>query len=436
MSETIYTAAQVAKHCTKSDFWLIVNDNVYDVTPFISSHPGGPVIETYGGLDATDVYAAMHPQYADGMLAGYRIGRLDRPNATAFQREYRALRASFVERGLFKSSKFFYARMIGISTAFLAIALFCFLTRSDPLFRAIGALALAIFWQQNGWISHDFLHYSVFATRFSNWVLPWIYGAVGAGYTYIWWSRKHNTHHAVPNTIDGDPDIDTMPVLAWSERNIARKGPLGAVARFWLRHQHIAFLPLLAFARLSWTVQSGLTVFEDGSDYPQWRRDHRAYTRWRFVEGFGQVLYWSWTLTLFFATMPFREALTWYLIAQAASGVLLALPFVLNHSGMDIYSEGTTGQRTFFELQACTGRNISPSVFMNWFTGGLNFQIEHHLYPRMPRHNTAIIAPEVEALCRKHGVRYHSVGFVAGVWEVVEYPRKVGASVDADVKGE
>ena len=53
----------------------------------------------------------------------------------------------------------------------------------------------------------------MFKKRSANWVVPAIFGGIGAGYTYIWWSRKHNTHHAVPNVVDGDPDIDTMPFL-------------------------------------------------------------------------------------------------------------------------------------------------------------------------------------------------------------------------------
>lgn len=372
----------------------------------------------------------MHPSYATGMLAKFKIGRLDRPNASAIQAEYRAMRQSFIDRGLFESRKGYYGLIACINLAQLALAVYCLAGRTEAAARLLGCLALAMFWQQDGWMSHDYLHYSVFKSRLSNWLVPWLFGAVGAGYTYIWWSRKHNTHHAVPNVIDGDPDIDTMPVLAWSERNIQRKGPLGALARLWIRNQALLFVPLLAFARFSWTVQSLLTVFEAGSDYPAWRREDKKLTRWRFVESFGQALYWLWTLSLFFGTMPLASALTYYAIAQLLSGVLLALPFVLNHSGMAIYNEGSAAHVNFFELQARTGRNIAPSLFMNWFTGGLNFQVEHHLYPRMPRHNYPLIAGEVQAFCAKHKIVYHSVGFWTGVGEVITYLAKVGASVD------
>merc|ERR1711991_363445 len=101
-------------------------------------------------------------------------------------------------------------------------------------------------------------------------VVPAIFGGIGAGYTYIWWSRKHNTHHAVPNVVDGDPDIDTMPFLAWCEKNVQKAGPLGPFARFWIRNQHIFYIPLLAVAHISWNIQSTMTVFEGFSDYKAW----------------------------------------------------------------------------------------------------------------------------------------------------------------------
>merc|ERR1711991_1230197 len=238
---SVFSANDVAQHNTLDDFWLIIHDKVYDVTTFAQAHPGGPVFEPYAGLDATDVFDAMHPEWVTKWLPQYCVGELDKPNATAFQAEYRALRADFEAEGVFDS-------------------------------------------------------------RVANWVTPWFMGAVGSGYTYIWWSRKHNTHHAVPNVVDGDPDIDTMPILAWSERNIERVGPLGAVARFWVRNQALFFIPLLAFARVSWTIQSGMTVFEDAMDYAKWRRSDKGVTAWRFVEAFGQMIYWTWTLSLFIMT--------------------------------------------------------------------------------------------------------------------------------------
>lgn len=390
------------------------------------------MIEPYAGLDATDVFDAMHPEWVTKWLPQYCVGELDKPNATAFQAEYRALRADFEAEGLFDSRKSFYVTVVAISLSLLATGVYCLAFLPNTwVYNLVGCVALALFWQQNGWISHDFLHYSVFDSRVANWVTPWFMGAVGSGYTYIWWSRKHNTHHAVPNVVDGDPDIDTMPILAWSERNIERVGPLGAVARFWVRNQALFFIPLLAFARVSWTIQSGMTVFEDAMDYAKWRRSDKGVTAWRFVEAFGQMIYWTWTLSLFIMTQnSVVEGMAWWLLAQLMSGLFLASPFVLNHSGMEIFHEGAAQYVNFFELQLRTGRNINPSLFMNWFTGGLNFQVEHHLYPRMPRHSYPLIKPRIEALCAKWDLPYHSTDFWSGMGEVVEHLARTGAKVD------
>ena len=70
-----------------------------------------------------------------------------------------------------------------------------------------------------------------------------------------WWKNKHNTHHAVPNELDGDeaqdPDIDTLPFFAWDEAQLANASPS---VRSLLRIQHVLFAPFLSIARISWCV--------------------------------------------------------------------------------------------------------------------------------------------------------------------------------------
>jgi fatty acid desaturase len=72
----------------------------------------------------------------------------------------------------------------------------------------------------------------------------------------------------------------------------------------------------------------------------------------------------------------------------------------------------------FYELAIRTGRNVAPSLFMNWFTGGLNFQIEHHMFPTVPRHNLQFIAKDVQRICKKHNIPYHTTSFYSGLGEI------------------
>jgi len=84
---------------------------------------------------------------------------------------------------------------------------------------------------------------------------------------------------------------------------------------------------------------------------------------------------------------------------------------------MPIYTKSEAADIDFFELQVLTGRNVVGGPLINWFCGGLNYQIEHHVFPNIPRHSFPKIQPSFEALCKKHGVPYHSTTFWKGTFE-------------------
>jgi len=236
----------------------------------------------------------------------------------------------------------------------------------------------------------------------------------------VWWKNKHNTHHAVPNVHGGDPDIDTLPFLAWSEHALEGFSDPKAkesMPKFLIDHQMIFYTPLLTFARFSWLLQSALAVI-NGKNIPNVR-----------AEKFFLTLHYVW----FFAIVVFLcEGLTnkflFLLTSQLTCGVLLAAVFSLNHNGMPVYSKEESQTMDFYKLQILTGRAVTPSLFMTWFTGGLNYQIEHHLFPMIPRHNFHLVQPLVESLCKKHGVTYHRTGFISGTIEVFSKLGKVGSA--------
>ncbi|KAF9947231.1 hypothetical protein BGZ70_002803 [Mortierella alpina] len=91
--------------------------------------------------------------------------------------------------------------------------------------------------------------------------------------------------------------------------------------------------------------------------------------------------------------------LVYFLVSQAVCGNLLAIVFSLNHNGMPVISKEEAVEMDFFTKQIITGRDVHPGLFANWFTGGLNYQIEHHL-------------------CKKYNVRYHTTGMIEGTAEV------------------
>ncbi|KAJ3330671.1 hypothetical protein HDU93_000267, partial [Gonapodya sp. JEL0774] len=117
---------------------------------------------------------------------------------------------------------------------------------------------LALFWQQSGWLAHDFLHNQVFSNRATSRLFGYMIGNVWQGFSVAWWNNKHLAHHAVPNINAEDPDIDTFPVLAWSDHALSLFTDLSddAASRFFIKYQAWYFFPVLALARISWAMQS------------------------------------------------------------------------------------------------------------------------------------------------------------------------------------
>jgi fatty acid desaturase len=84
-------------------------------------------------------------------------------------------------------------------------------------------------------------------------------------------------------------------------------------------------------------------------------------------------------------------------------------------------------------VQVASTRNIEANMFNDWFTGGLNRQIEHHLFPTMPRHNLNKISSHVRALCEKHGLVYEDLNITLGTYRVVEALAEVAAAATTTV---
>jgi fatty acid desaturase len=316
--------------------------------------------------------------------------------------------------------------------------------------KMLGALILGVFWQQGGWLAHDFAHHQVFRNRSLN-DLTTLICCSYLGFSMDWWKTKHNTHHAIPNlheslpaAHDGDPDIDTLPFLAWS-RKLARKVIRGgefadnAFARLSVSHQNFLYFPLLCLARMAWAMQSVTWVFDvnntvwitnTGANGEQTKQSvsTAAGVKYKFGEKLALIVHYAYILAILVFTMPnVPVAVAYFLVAQMWGGLLLALVFGVGHNGMAVYD--ADAKPGFGELQVTTTRNVEGTAFNSWFMGGLEYQIEHHLYPAMPRHSFARAAARTQALCKKHGVPYRCTGLLEGTNEVLTYLKDVAVEI-------
>lgn len=157
------------------------------------------------------------------MLGNYYVGDISEPSKaeiTTFLGEIRSLRKEFQQAGLFDASLTYYAFKVfsNLALLFLSVAILM-LPLSQPVV-VVSGLVLALFFQQSGWLSHDFLHHQVFKSRQLNNLSGFVLGNVMQGFSVGWWKSKHNTHHAAPNVVGIDSDVDTLPYLALDERFI------------------------------------------------------------------------------------------------------------------------------------------------------------------------------------------------------------------------
>lgn len=144
------------------------------------------------------------------------------------------------------------------------------------------------------------------------------------------------------------------------------------------------------------------------------------------VETSGIALHCIWQFGLPFLWLSPSRAFAYFILSQGLGSILLASVFVLNHNGRAVLNKDTMKAKDFYELQIFTSRNVQSTPFLDWFTGGLNYQIEHHLFPTLPRHNFHLVAPLVQEVCARHHVHYHKTTLGQGMIEVLERLRRVG----------
>lgn len=370
---------------------IIIDNNLYDVEEF--NHPGGEIILSHLNTDASDVFHAFHSPEAFEVLSRFHVSVVNEKTTPIAQR-FQQLRNEFIKLKLFEADFVFFLIHLFINFCLLIFSLVVGLMFKNIHGVLSSACIMALFWQQCGWLAHDFLHHSVFKNRRYNLYMAYVLGGLCQGFSPMWWKNKHNTHHAHPNLHGSDPDIDTLPFLAWSELDISI-----LKTKFFIRYQAYFYFPLLAIARLSWCLQSITYVYSNKHEI------------WEPIS-----LGLHWILMIFYLMQfPIKLSIVFLITSQFVCGILLALVFSLNHNGMAVLEK----QTDFFTQQIITGRDIHPNWFTNWFCGGLNFQIEHHIFPLMPRHNYPFVQSYVESVCREFNVPHHCVSFWQGTLEVL-----------------
>jgi fatty acid desaturase len=326
----------------------------------------------------------------------------------AVQRDYTLLKRRIQEAGLLDKRPSYYALSISTNLlAFTACLIVLFTVRSIWA-QAIAAFGLAIVSGQLGFQLHDSGHRQMFAAPWKNALVGLLTGDGMLGMSYGWWVQKHNRHHGNPNDVDLDPDIDVGAICYTREQAMARRGP----GRWLAMYQVYFFFPLTTL--LAWSMHiTGLTYLI---------KEPSRYRRLEFgILAAHAVLYIG---TLVFFLGPW-SALMVALIHKGIGGAYLASVFAPNHKGM--LQTDSNSRLDFVRTQVLTARNIRGHPITDLWYGSLNYQIEHHLFPNMPRVNMRRAQPIVKQFCAERGIDYYETSFFESYRELLGFLNEVGA---------
>jgi fatty acid desaturase len=271
----------------------------------------------------------------------------------------------------------------------------------------LDAVYMAFVYGQIGLLGHDAGHQQIFNKTKLNDIVSYPCGLL-VGISQKSWTEKHNRHHAHPNREGHDPDID-FPILAFSKEQVREKKGW----KLWcVQHQAWLFPFLLPLVSISLRLTS-LHYFFTRPIKEIWL-DVAMY--------FGHFV---WYFGLLFLLLSPLEAVLFIVVHQLLFGAYLGMVFAPNHKGMAII--GADQQIDFVREQVLTSRNIKAHAVTDFWYGGLNYQIEHHLFPTMPRNRLRAASKIVREFCAERGISYYETGWFPSLLEIWTFMREIGA---------
>ena len=322
--------------------------------------------------------------------------------------EYAELSRHIQSSGLLERRYVYYwIKIIGLVLSFVAIwVVFAFLGNS--WFQLVLAALLAIVLAQFGFLGHDAAHQQIFAShRWNEWTARVVSGLF-SGLSYRWWVTKHNRHHLNPNKEGADPDL-APGAFAFTPSAVQGRGGLGRRLARW---QGYFFFPLLLLEGLALHVTSIQTIMRREPLKHRWSE-----TAFIAVRLGGYI-------TVLLVVLPPSKAAAFFGVQMGLFGLLLGGAFAPNHTGMPIVPHNE--KIDFLRRQVLMSRNIRGGWATNFALGGLNYQIEHHLFPSMPRPNLRRAQPIVRDFCEGHRVSYTETSLLSAYGIVVRYLNQVG----------
>jgi len=337
--------------------------------------------------------------------------------ATARGSEYAELSRQVRQAGLLARRPGFYGWKIASTAVALAAGWAAFALIGNSWWQLGIAAFLAVVFGQIGFLGHDAGHSQVFTARKANYVLGVLCGNLGVGLSYGWWTSKHSRHHAHPNTEDVDPDVMIGPLAFSGDRARAGRG----VQRFFFRYQAYLLVPLLFLEAISLHASSISALIQQARQGRTGQKDNGRH--WAWEAGLLTVHVGAYLAAVFLVLSPVR-AVVFILVQQGLLGFYLGCSFAPNHKGMPVLA--ATDKIDFLRRQVLTSRNVRGGRLTDFALGGLNYQIEHHLFPSMPRPSLRRAQPLIAAFCAEHDLPYCQASLLGSYAQALRHLNQIG----------
>jgi fatty acid desaturase len=322
--------------------------------------------------------------------------------------EYTQLSRQIKQAGLLDRRRGWYAAKIAINLALLTGGWVAFALLGESWWQLVTAAYLAVVFTQLAFVGHDAGHRQIFRSRRANDLVGLLHGNLLIGVSFDWWVAKHNRHHTNPNHEDLDPDISIIAVAFTANQANSRHGLVRMIARYqaWL------FFPLLLLEAAHLHLASVKAIL-------------RGSGRANAIEGLLLLAHVAGYVTALVLVLSPLQAVAFVAVQQGLFGLYLGCSFAPNHKGMPTLTQAD--KLDFVRRQVLTSRNVAGSRLVDFLLGGLNYQIEHHLFPNMPRPNLRHAQPLIRGFCQQHQIAYREASLLGSYAEAVRHLHTVGA---------
>jgi fatty acid desaturase len=315
--------------------------------------------------------------------------------------DYAALSRLIRQHGLLNRRPRYYAAKITIMAVLYAAGWAAVVALGASWYQLLAAVYLAAVFGQLGFVGHEAGHRQIFRSRRANDTAGLVLGNLLIGLSFGWWTGKHNRHHAHPNQLGKDPDLNIAVIAFTAGQATGRRG----LRRLLTRYQAYLFFPMLLLEAVSMHVISIWAVLRGPGPHGTGRPGRRG------LEGGLLLAHFAGYLAVVALVMSPVQAIAFIVAQQGLLGIYLGCAFAPNHKGMPVLGE--QDNLDFLRRQVLTSRNVSGGPLVETLLGGLNYQIEHHLFPSMPRPSLHRCRSLVRAFCAQHELPYHELNLAS-----------------------